>query len=67
LDFHHLNGKEKEFGLSQKGITRSWAKTELELKKCILVCSNCHREIHAGITQPPSAMMDGKQGELRET
>ena len=24
----------------------SWTKVIIELKKCIIVCSNCHREIH---------------------
>lgn len=45
LDFHHESSK--DFGLSANGITRSWEKTRAELDKCILVCSNCHREIHS--------------------
>lgn len=51
LDFHHIDEKSKEFELSQRGLTRSWAKIQLELSKCVLVCANCHREIHAGITR----------------
>ena len=58
LDFHHRDPKEKEFGLSQKGLTRSWEKTRKELDKCILICSNCHREIHAGITQLPMETLE---------
>ena len=46
LEFHHLKNKTKDFGLSLSGLTRSWAKTKKELNKCILVCANCHREIH---------------------
>jgi hypothetical protein len=49
LDFHHLDEKTKEFELSQRDLTRSWDKILAEAKKCILVCANCHREIHAGI------------------
>jgi 5-methylcytosine-specific restriction endonuclease McrA len=45
LDFHHISGK--DFGLSKSGMTRSWGKTKQELDKCILVCANCHREIHS--------------------
>lgn len=51
LDFHHTIG-DKQFGLSLRGLTRSWERTRTELDKCILVCANCHREIHEGITQP---------------
>ena len=51
LDLHHLNPKTKEFGIGDKGYTRSWEKIKLELNKCILVCANCHREIEGGITQ----------------
>lgn len=46
LEFHHKNPKEKDFGISKKGITRSWEKTKIELDKCLLLCSNCHREVH---------------------
>lgn len=52
LEFHHINEDKKEFGLSMNGITRSWEKTKRELDKCILVCSNCHREIHGGAIGP---------------
>ena len=51
LEFHHLNKKDKKFGLSMNGITRSWEKTKKELDKCVLLCANCHREIHDGTTQ----------------
>ena len=47
LEFHHLNPLEKEFGIGQDGITRSLEKNKEEVDKCILVCANCHREIHA--------------------
>jgi 5-methylcytosine-specific restriction endonuclease McrA len=47
LEFHHINPEEKDFGIAQKGYTRSWESVKEELDKCILVCSNCHREIHS--------------------
>lgn len=53
LSFHHKDPNEKDFGLSARGLTRSWEKTKVELDKCILVCANCHAEIHAGITNIP--------------
>jgi len=53
LDLHHVNETDKEFSLSTEGLTRSWERTKAEADKCILVCANCHREIHAGVTQLP--------------
>lgn len=53
LDFHHLNPTKKDFGLSTRGLTRSWEKIKKEIDKCVLVCANCHRELHAGIAQLP--------------
>lgn len=46
LEFHHLSPEEKDFGLSC-GDTRSLEKLKAEADKCIMVCANCHREIHA--------------------
>lgn len=46
LDFHHINPNEKEFGISFRGYTRSWEKVKQELDKCMLLCANCHRELH---------------------
>lgn len=46
LQFHHEDFTVKEFGLSN-GETRSWERYKEELKKCILVCGNCHVEIHS--------------------
>ncbi len=52
LEFHHLDNSNKNFGLSEKGHARSWKKVEKELKKCVLLCANCHREIHADVAAP---------------
>jgi predicted SprT family Zn-dependent metalloprotease len=46
LEFHHLDPTKKDFGIAASGHTRSWEKTKEELDKCIMVCSNCHKEIH---------------------
>ena len=47
LEFHHKNPNEKDFSVSSKGYARSWARVKQEIDKCLLVCANCHREIHA--------------------
>lgn len=51
LEFHHVDENEKEFGLSSDGLTRSWKRVKRELEKCVLVCANCHRELHSGLLQ----------------
>ena len=47
LEFHHVDPSNKDFGIGSKGYTRSFSKIKEELDKCILVCANCHREIHS--------------------
>ena len=56
FDLHHRDSSKKDFGLSTRGLTRSWEKTKKEADKCILVCANCHREIHGGVTQLPKVI-----------
>lgn len=46
LEFHHTDPAQKDFSISHDGHTRSWDKIRSELDKCILVCANCHREVH---------------------
>lgn len=50
LEFHHLNPSEKDFSLSNSKI-HNLEKLKKEADKCILVCSNCHREIHFNIDE----------------
>lgn len=45
FDFHHMDGSAKDFHISSK---TTWESIEPELAKCVLLCSNCHREAHAG-------------------
>ena len=54
LAFHHLDPLQKEIGLGAiRGNPASWDIIVLELRKCILVCHNCHSEIHAGVRDIP--------------
>lgn len=54
LDFHHLDPLEKDFNVSKYRQT-SWNKRKdsilSELDKCILVCKNCHSEIHFNVEE----------------
>lgn len=50
MDLHHINPSEKEFSLGGlRSNPIAWVRIVEELKKCILVCSNCHREIEGGV------------------
>lgn len=49
LEFHHLDPDKKDMSISRDGNTQGWEKIKRELEKCILVCANCHREIHCGL------------------
>lgn len=51
LNFHHKDPSQKEFGITAQ--TKSFEKIKSEVDKCILVCSNCHGEIHAGLISIP--------------
>lgn len=48
LDFHHTNPDGKLFNIS-RGISHySMAKIWAEIKKCVVLCSNCHRKLSHG-------------------
>jgi replicative superfamily II helicase len=46
LDFHHKDSNTKEHNVADM---RDWSKENIteEINKCIVVCANCHRKIHA--------------------
>ena len=47
LEFHHTNPEEKSFQLDARHLSNtSMDKILEESHKCVLLCSNCHREIH---------------------
>ena len=48
LEMHHINPEEKSFSI-RTNANLATEKVFEEAKKCILVCANCHREIHAGL------------------
>lgn len=49
LDFHHIDPSTKEYGIAEKGTCHNLDKDIAEIRKCVLVCANCHREIHANL------------------
>ena len=70
LEFHHIDPGQKDFTISSKGYTRSWEKVRSELDKCMILCANCHRELHAklaafgGNTEVISGLSQGNLSDL---
>lgn len=52
LEFHHLHEDLKTLGVSNS-LNRSMTTLTRELELCVLLCANCHREVHAGVTEAP--------------
>lgn len=46
LCFHHIDPTKKEFELSMTSGSANWDKWKSEAEKCMLLCLNCHAEIH---------------------
>jgi transposase len=50
LEFHHLDPSAKAFAVSKRG-AHSIARLRTEVRKCVLLCSNCHAEVEAGLVE----------------
>lgn len=46
FDFHHLEGKEQNLAQLTHAWKSMYGRVLAELKKCVLLCSNCHRKRH---------------------
>jgi predicted HNH restriction endonuclease len=47
MDFHHLDPMTKNFSIAAR--MSSFKAIQKELDLCVLLCSNCHREVHDGL------------------
>ena len=52
LDFHHKDSSKKIIEVS-KAVRNGWSldKIKREIKKCIILCANCHRKLHYKIAR----------------
>jgi len=48
LDFHHIEPSQKKMGINRGFHSGSLANFTEELGKCVVLCANCHRNVHAG-------------------
>jgi transposase-like protein len=53
LQFHHVDPDSKEFHIGQRGHSRSLARCRAEMRKCVLLCANCHAEVEWGFARLP--------------
>ena len=54
LELHHIDPSAKQFSFGGiRANPTAWNNIVNELKKCILLCANCHREVESGITTLP--------------
>lgn len=58
LDFHHVDEKKENISIMARQ-SYSWNNIQKEIDKCIVICSNCHRELHVREC--------GEIGETRQT
>ena len=50
LEFHHIDPKQKDSSITNMIQTRVELNILIkEVDKCILICANCHRELHKGL------------------
>lgn len=45
-DFHHIEPSGKDFELNSSSLLCSLKRIFIEMRKCELLCSNCHRIVH---------------------
>ena len=70
LALHHINPTEKEFSFNKvRANPKSWDKIVVELRKCAMLCHNCHSEVHDGITHLPNNVtrFDESYAKYKET
>ena len=48
IDFHHIDESEKEITIANS-YRLSYKRLQKEIDKCVCLCSNCHRQVHAGL------------------
>lgn len=49
LDFHHKDGTKKQGNVASLISQGQISKVKAEMRKCVILCANCHRIEHSGI------------------
>jgi hypothetical protein len=68
FELHHLDPNLKDFGFGGlRADIRAWDVLAAEAAKCVMLCANCHREVHAGIRELPSDILRFDQARIPES
>jgi hypothetical protein len=46
LHFHHRDPSKKLFWIGDRARARKWSDIKKEIKKCDVLCANCHSKLH---------------------
>ena len=58
IDFHHIDDNTKSFEVAQAiSKYRNFDIIQQEIDKCVCLCANCHRKLHAGLFSLPDKVL----------
>ncbi len=63
LEFHHIDPSQKDFSPSAASVNKELFVEEL--RKCVCLCSNCHREVHAGVVNLSESIQKFDENQLK--
>ena len=66
LEFHHLDPTKKDVEASKFSRNPLEGAQREELDKCVLLCSNCHREVHGNVVMAPQVGLEPTTTSLTE-
>ena len=57
MDLHHADNSEKTVSITGLVRTGPYADLQQEVDKCVPLCANCHRMVHAGLRELPDLVL----------
>ncbi len=57
LQFHHVDPSMKSFKIGDYKVMSLDISVWREIQKCVVLCVNCHRRVHAGVATLPETSL----------